>query len=89
MTRDSLFECAASVKSRQDFISFVEHLNDGHRKDGNEWANNNLESFLGGLAGFANDMSGFYRNMGEAVDVEIATWRMIAQMLLAATAYEG
>ena len=89
MTRDSLFECAASVKSRQDFVIFVERLSESQKQGGPEWTNKNLESFLGGLAGFANDMSGFYKNAGEVVDVEMPTWRMTAQMLLAATVYES
>jgi hypothetical protein len=32
-------------------------------------------------------MDGFYKNMGETVDVETVTWRMAAQMLLAASVY--
>ncbi len=70
-------------------MKFVERLVDSHSKHGEEWENSDLESFLGGLANFTNDMSGFYKNMGEDVDLEIATWRMTAQMLLAATIYEG
>jgi hypothetical protein len=32
-------------------------------------------------------MAGYYKNMGEDVDVERITWRMAAEMLLAATVY--
>lgn len=87
MTGDDLFDYAAKIGSRQDFIKFVEYLNADYRERKEEWQNGNLESFLGGLAGFANDMAGFYKNMGETVDVETVTWRMAAQMLLAASVY--
>lgn len=87
MTGDDLFDFAAKVGSRQDFINFVEYLNADYRERRDEWENNNLEAFLGGLSGFANDMDGFYKNMGETVDVETVTWRIAAQMLLAASVY--
>lgn len=87
MTGDELFDFAAAVKSRIDFIKFVEYLNEDCRERRNEWQNDDLSGFLSGLSGFANDMNGFYRNMGETVNVETITWRMAAQMLLAATVY--
>jgi len=87
MTGDELFDFAAAVKNRGDFINFVEHLNADCRERRNEWQNDDLSGFLSGLSGFANDMEGFYKNMGESVDIETITWRMAAQMLLAATVY--
>jgi hypothetical protein len=86
---DDLFEYAKVVSSRAEFVRFVDYLNTDYRERRDEWENNSLESFLSGLAGFANDMSGFCRNMGESVDVEAITWRMAAQMLLAAKVYEN
>ncbi|MET4682542.1 DUF7660 family protein [Brevundimonas faecalis] len=87
MTGDELFEFSASVKNRQDFIKFIKYLNDDFRERRSEWQNDDLSEFLEGLSGFANDMNGFYKNMGEVVDVEMITWRMAAQMLLAASVY--
>ena len=87
MAVEDLFEYAKSVSSRADFVRFVDYLNADYRERHEEWENDNLESFLGGLSGFANDMGGFYKNMGEAIDIEVITWRMAAQMLLAAKVY--
>ena len=87
MTGDELFDFAASVKDRQDFIKFIENLNADCRERRDEWQNDDLSGFLSGLSGFANDIGGFYKNMGESVDIETVTWRMVAQMLLAATVY--
>jgi hypothetical protein len=84
MNGDDIYDLAAEVKSRADFIRFVKHLNENYAGYRGEWENDNLESFLYGLAEFAQDMEGYYKNMGEDVDVEVVTWRMTAQMLLAA-----
>lgn len=87
MTGDEIYDLAAGVRSRSDFISFVDNLNRNYESNKDEWENDNLESFLGGLSGFANDMGGYYKNMKEDVDIETMTWRMAAQMLLAAKVY--
>lgn len=87
MSNDQLFDYAASVRTRREFIRFIEYLNTDKREHPENWQNNDLDGFLEGLLGFANDMSGFYENMGENVDVETITWRLAAQMLLAATVY--
>jgi hypothetical protein len=84
---DDLFEYAKAVGSRADFVRFVDYLNADYSERRDEWENNSLESFLSGLAGFTQDMGGFYRNRGESIDVEVITWRMAAQMLLAAKVY--
>ena len=89
MTADDLFDYAKTVTSRQDFVKFVECLNFDYQQRRDEWGNKTLEQFLGGLFGFANDMAGFYKNMGDDADVECITWRMAAEMLLAASVYEG
>lgn len=87
MVGDDLFDYAKTVVSREDFVKFVGYLNDDYQHKRDEWGNKTLEEFLGGLSGFANDMAGYYKNMGEAVNVESITWRMAAEMLLAATVY--
>ncbi|MCA3078638.1 MAG: hypothetical protein ING71_07620 [Rhodocyclaceae bacterium] len=87
MNGDEKFDLAAGVSSRADFIDFVDNLNRNYASNKDEWENDNLESFLGGLSGFANDMGGYYKNMKEDVDIETVTWRMAAQMLLAAKVY--
>ena len=87
MVGDDLFDYAKTVASREDFVKFVEYLNHDYQQKSDDWENKTLEQFLGGLSGFANDMAGYYKNMGEVVDVERITWRMAAEMLLAATVY--
>lgn len=87
MTGDDLFDYAKKVNSREDFIRFVTHLNIDHRQNHAEWENQTLEQYLSGLASFANDMKGYYVNMNETIDIDQITWRMAAEMLLAASVY--
>ena len=82
-----MYDFAQSVKSREDFIRFVDHLNDNLDEFRSQWENDDLKSFLRGLASFSNDIKGYYQNMGEKVDANVITWRMAAQMLLAAKVY--
>ncbi|WP_053179142.1 DUF7660 family protein [Pseudomonas kilonensis] len=89
MTSDELCECAMAVSTREGFIDFVEMLSRDYVSNRDEWQNDTLDQFLLGLSGFANDMGGYYKNMGEAVDVDKITWRIAAEMLIAATVYEG
>jgi hypothetical protein len=89
MVGDDLYGYAKSVKSREDFIKFVEYLNEDYGQQQGQWENLTLGSYLSGLSAFATDMDGYYKNMGETVNVETITWRMAAEMLLAATVYGG
>ena len=89
MNCNEIYYLASTVKSRTDFIIFVDALNRNYELHKEVWENGNLESFLSGLSGFVQDMGGFYKNMEEDIDIEIITWRMTAQMLLAAKVYEG
>ncbi|XVN16198.1 hypothetical protein QZH46_10705 [Pseudomonas corrugata] len=89
MTGGELCDFARTVATRENFIEFVECLVQDYSRHHAEWQNTSLSEFLSGLSGFANDMSGYYKNMGEVVDVDKITWRIAAEMLLAATVYEG
>lgn len=85
---DSLIRSTQSISNRDDFVSFVELLSENSRRRKREWNNTKMESYLSGLAGFARDMDGYYQRIGVPMDVERPTWRMIADMLLAARVYE-
>ncbi|WLG70619.1 DUF7660 family protein [Pseudomonas brassicacearum] len=79
---------AQRLFQQEGFVDFVEMLSRDYVSNRDEWQNDTLEQFLLGLSGFANDMGGYYKNMGEAVDVDKITWRIAAEMLIAATVYE-
>lgn len=85
---NDLYDRAKSVDSRQSFVRFVQLLASDARENRSGWENGNVDTFLAGLAGYTQDMHGYYSSQGEDVDIDIITWRMAAQMLLAATVYE-
>ena len=87
MDDSRLFDLASAVNSRDDFINLVNELNKEYLSGATDWENRDFSQFLMTLSGFTRDMGGYYQNMGETVDVEVISWRMAAQMLLAATVY--
>ena len=84
---NGMFERARAVCSRAEFIDFIECLNTDPAQEPEEWENNSLNAFLAGLSGFTQDMSGYHSNIGECINIEVTSWRLMAQMLLAATVY--
>lgn len=88
MTRENLFNYVKTIRSRADFVEFLNYFNGDYQHNRADWENDNLQDFLSGLEGFATDMDGYYKNTDKSVDVESISWRMVAEMLLAATVYE-
>lgn len=59
-------------------------------KSGRPIENNTVESYLDAVASWVEDMDGYYENMGIANEVRLDTmnWRVLADILIAATMYE-
>lgn len=70
------------------FIGFTERLWEDFQNNGERWENGNLSKSLGGLHGFTVGMEGYYRNMGQPIEVEGISLRVFAEMLLTARVYE-
>ncbi|MGN5955886.1 DUF7660 family protein [Sphingobacterium lactis] len=65
------------MSSKQDFLKFISLLRENLEDNSNEWENNDLESFLTGLEGYCIDYDG-----------DDPSWRVFAELLLAARVYE-
>jgi len=89
MTGDELVEFAESIKSRDDFLKFMRFYVEDFQVNKDEWENTDLASYLFGLNGFVGSMDGYYKNKGEQVDVDHPSWKMLAEVLLAACVFEG
>ena len=87
MFSDDLFEFAGKVGSRDDFLKFLNYLKKDLENNDNEWENNNIKDYIKAIFNFTSDIEGYYKNMGESVDAEAITWRMVSQILLAAKVY--
>jgi hypothetical protein len=88
MANDQATELAPSVRSRADFIRFLDALHDDFRANGHDWENTDLASFLEALRAYASDIDGYYKNFKIDVDPSIASWRVFAEMLCGARIYE-
>jgi hypothetical protein len=87
---ESTFRLAGSdwqVNSRDEFVSFLYALIADLGGNPGEWEHRALTDYLQALAGWANDMGGYYRSRGEPVP-DPPTWKALADMLMAARVYE-
>jgi hypothetical protein len=84
---DELIDYAKKITSRDEFQYFTECLIQDYLQNNSEWENRSLIDYLTGLGKFTMDMDGYYKNMDEKVDANISTWRIMAEILLAASVY--
>ena len=77
-----------NIKSRNDFIDFVESLHRDFLLNGSTWENGDLGSFLAAMAAYASDLQGFYNNNYGNISADIPTWRAFADILAGAEIYE-
>jgi hypothetical protein len=76
------------MDSRSDLIQFIYALQDDLDEHPERWENSDLRTYLGALAGFLHDAHGYYKNMELPVDADVPSWRLLADCLLAASAYD-
>jgi hypothetical protein len=74
----------SAVATRDDFANFLDAVLADFRSAGeSEWENATLERFLDGFAASSSARQVFHRG-----DQETPTWRLFADMIVAATGYE-
>ena len=88
MDGDALVDVAAGISSREEFIQFLSELSANLASHGDEWENGSLELFLGAMKRFTERADGYYQDIGEAIDCDKPSWRLFADILLAAKVYE-
>ena len=76
-----------SIKSRQDLAQFVRELGEDFEKNPQSWENDTISNYMEALAGWIDDMGGYYKNQNQPVP-ETPEWKTFAQMLHAARYYE-
>lgn len=84
--KDELTEQLNSISSRQDLAAFIQSLISDYESDSESWENKNLVAYLDALAGWTEDMDGYFHNIGEEVP-EQPSWSLLGKMLLAAKYY--
>lgn len=85
---DHLIKEAENITTRAEFVSFLKKLGVNYKQKDGSWENSDLESYLEALGGVTEDVDGYYENMELKIDPEKPTWRIFAELLLAARVYE-
>lgn len=75
------------VRTREDLVAFLAELRRHLRENRAAWENDSLEAYLEAFQAVLTDWDGRFENRGESVP-EDPTWKLIAELLLAATMYE-
>ena len=75
------------IKSREDFVLFVEILSKNYTENKIEWENDTLETYLETMCGYAKDVNGYYKNTNQG-NADVPTWKLFADIMLGAKIYE-
>jgi hypothetical protein len=76
------------VTDRKTFIDFIELLRQDLLKNPSTWENKDLNKFLEAIASYAEDIQGYYNNMGQKINADKASWQLIADIFKGASIYE-
>jgi len=80
-------ELIKNVKSKEDFISFINQLSNDNQVNNNEWENKDIFSYLEGVSAWVEDMDGYYKNMKLDAPTYI-DWEFIATLFYVGKIYE-
>lgn len=83
-----IYDFVENIKTKGDFESFMSMLIKDLRENRGDWENNELEPFLDGIKRFTEVLDNYYSNARIEADTSIPTWKMFAEVLLAAKVYE-
>jgi hypothetical protein len=85
--RKNLGELQAQIKSKKDFVLFLENLIVDLKENPADWENGNLERFLEAMSAWVDSMDGLYKNLNIQPPENI-NWQFLGQLLLASRIYE-
>lgn len=80
-------EMIENVKSKEDFISFINKLSEDNQINNDEWENKDILSYLEGISSWVEDMDGYYKNMKRDVPTNV-DWKFIATLFYVGKIYE-
>lgn len=80
-------EMIENVKSKEDFISFINKLSEDNQINNDEWENEDILSYLEGISSWVEDMDGYYKNMKLDVPTNV-DWKFIATLFYVGKIYE-
>ena len=75
------------IKTKSDFVEFMNLIVDDYNENGKSWENKNLQDFIAAMAVYSNDVDGFYKN-DKLGNPEIPTWKIFADIIMGSRIYE-
>lgn len=78
METNNIYEYAKKIKTKEDFLCFMNLLMKDYQENGEQWENNTLHLFFNGIEGYIYDSS-----LKKEID-----WQELAEIFLAARVYE-
>ena len=84
----SIVQRAKEVADKAQFVDFLRALHADLEKRPEEWENRTLGDYLEGMSRFTAAIEGYYSNRKESVDLERPSWRVLAEILVAASVYQ-
>ena len=87
MRMQELDAMVEEVRNAEDFARFARALCTDLIRNPNRWQNRDLFAYLDGLAAWSEDIDGYLKNRGQVVP-EQPSWKLLAEILLAAKVYE-
>lgn len=85
---DELEDLIAKVDSRSTFLTFLAALRRDLAVNHDQWENSTLPCFLEAMEAWVASLDGYYKNMGRGAVPPQPTWKMLAEILTAASVYE-
>jgi hypothetical protein len=76
-----------NIKTKNDFIEFINVLIDDINKNPEEWEDKSVASYLESIQSWIEDMEGYYHNTGQETPRDI-NWNFIATLLYVGKIYE-
>lgn len=76
-----------NVKTKEDFLRFLEMLANDRKSNAEEWENKSVEDYLLSIQSWIEDMEGYYENNNIEVPQNI-DWNFIANIFYAGKIYE-
>lgn len=83
-----MHEKVDGVVDQASMARFIKGLADDYCEHREDWANDDLESFLRAMSAWVEDMDGYYKNVGQPYTEKDISWKNIADMLIASKVYE-
>lgn len=76
-----------TIKSRNDFIVFIQYLIDDFRENPENWENKTIPDYLEAMQSWIEDMDNYYINMKRPIPHDV-DWKTFADILMASKMYE-